>query len=140
MENDVSNGRTPAMGDGSTERGAVGAGDGLARGDGSACLSLSTTTAMRRMLTAFREGWTIDGRVRETARLIAEDSRRGGLDAAHMIIAVRAVWMQLDELRRITPDDNSRALSGRLISCAIEEFYSPPSWNTQAAAQDKARA
>ena len=118
MEHDVSNARTAPRADGAAAAGGA--------AEGSAVLSLSTTTAMRRVLNAFREGWVLDGRVRDTARLIAEDAHRAGLDAVRMIVAVRAGWTQLDELRRIVPDDDARALMSRLISCAIEEFYLVP--------------
>jgi hypothetical protein len=116
MEHDVSDNRTAPRADGPAADGAA---------EASAVLSLSTTTAMRRVLNAFSEGWVLDGRVRDTARLIAEDAHRGGLDAARMIVAVRGAWTQLDELRRIGPDD-ARALMSRLVSCAIEEFYLVP--------------
>jgi hypothetical protein len=117
MEHDVSDGRTAPNADETVVVGGA--------ADGAAVLSPSATTAMRRLLTTFREGWVLDGRVRDTARLIAEDAHRAGLDAVRMIVAVRAGWPQLDELRRIVPDD-ARALMSRLISCAIEEFYLIP--------------
>jgi hypothetical protein len=117
MEHDVSDGgQAPIIDETVVVGGAA---------DGSAVLSLSATTAMRRLLTTFREGWVLDGRVRDTARLLAEDAQRGGLDAVRMIVAVRAGWAQLDELRHVGPDD-ARALLTRLISCAIEEFYLIP--------------
>jgi hypothetical protein len=121
MGHDVSDGRTPPR---AGEPTSSSGGDGT--GDGSHHFSQSTTTAMRRVLNAYREGWMLDGRMRDTARLVAEDAHRRGLDAVRTIIAVRGAWVQLEELRRVVPDEDARDLLSRLISCTIEEFYRMP--------------
>ena len=124
MNREMSEGRSLERTDGRVRAGGPVADH--AGADGAAVLSRSSAAAMRRLLNAFREGWVLDGRVHEAARLIAEDAHRAGIGAAHMIIAIRSAWATLDELRRVIPNDDARDLASRLVTCAIEEFYQPP--------------
>jgi hypothetical protein len=93
----------------------------------STVLARSTTAAMGRLLRAYGEHAPLDGHLLDSARLVARDAHRHGLTAAQMIVAARTAWSGLAELRPLVPDDDVRALSSRMISHAIREFYSAPS-------------
>ena len=89
-----------------------------------AVLSRSTSTALRRVLNAFREGWLLEDRMGAVARMAADDARQRGLAAERMIVALKGDWAQLEEARRLSPLD-ARDLLSRLIALSIRAYYAP---------------
>ena len=88
-------------------------------------LSLSTVRALRRLLHAFRDGWLVEARLADAARMIAEDAHRDGLRAEQMVIAIKDVWSELPEVRGSAQVVDVQRLLSQLVTRCIHEFYEP---------------
>src|SRR5215208_1716794 len=64
-------------------------------------VSRSTTVALLRVINALRDGWFLEKRLRDVARMIAHDARAHGLRAEQMLIALKRDWPKLLERRRV---------------------------------------
>ena len=90
-------------------------------------VSPSAAVGLWRVLNALRDGWFLERRLRDVARMIAGDARARGLRAEQMLVALKRDWPKLLEGRR-TPDDGQlHTLSERLVTFCIHEFYAPES-------------
>jgi hypothetical protein len=87
-----------------------------------AVFSRTTLMTLRRVLHAYREGWLLDERLAAGARMVAADARRAGLPAAQMLVALKAAWETLDEVRRL-PMLDARELLDRLVSLGIRAYF-----------------
>ena len=85
-------------------------------------LSRSSVMTMRRVLHALRDGWLLEARVAAAARMVVEDARRLGLDAAGLLVALKREWAALDEVQRLSAFD-ARTLLNRVISLSIRAYY-----------------
>ena len=90
-----------------------------------ALVSASTAVALWRVLNALRDGWFLEKRLREVARMIAGDARARGLRAEQMLVALKRDWPKLLERRRVPDEGNLHMLSERLVSFCIHEYYGP---------------
>ena len=127
MEQDMTGARVARIADGAmAAEGTAELGEVSLAGS-SSLLARSTTAAMGRLLRAFGDEAPLDGHLQDAARLLARDAHRHALTASQMIVAARGAWDGLPELRTLVPDDDVRALSSRMISGAIKEFYGAPS-------------
>jgi hypothetical protein len=63
--------------------------------------------------------------------MIAEDSRARGLRAEQMLVALKRDWPRLLESRRVPDEASVRALSERLVSFCIVEYYGEPPYVTR---------
>ena len=91
---------------------------------GAGVLSRSTLMVVRRVLNAFREGWLLEERLAAAARMTAEDARRLGLAAEHMLLSLKHEWSTLAEVRSLSVYD-ARELLDRLVSLSIRAYYEP---------------
>jgi hypothetical protein len=88
-------------------------------------VSPSATVGLWRVLNALRDGWFLERRLREVARMIAGDARTRGLRAEQMLVALKRDWPKLLEGRRAPPEGELHMLSERLVSFCIHEYYAP---------------
>jgi hypothetical protein len=86
-------------------------------------VSASAAVALWRVLNAMRDGWFLEKRLRDVARMIAEDSRARGLRAEQMLVALKRDWPRLLESRRLPDEATLRVLADRLVSFCIREYY-----------------
>jgi hypothetical protein len=98
--------------------------------DDTSIVSASAAVALWRVLNALREGWFLEQRLREVARLIADDARARGLRAEQMLVALKRDWPRLLETRRLPDEASVRALAERLVSFCIHEYYRSPRYAT----------
>lgn len=87
-------------------------------------LSRSTLMTVRRLLHAYREGWLLERRFAEAARMIAEDARLQDLAPEAMLIATKQAWAALDDVWRLSPLD-ARELLSRLVTLSVRDYYEP---------------
>ena len=88
-------------------------------------LSLSTGRALRRLLNAFRDGWPVEARLADAARMIAEDAHRQRLRAEQMVVAIREAWSDLPEVRGAAQVVDVQRLLSQVVTRCIREFYEP---------------
>ena len=86
-------------------------------------MSRSTAMAVRRALHALRDGWHLEGRLRDAARMVAEDARRHGLRAEEMLVALEREWGELARTRVARVTGDVRRFAERLVTLCIHEFY-----------------
>ena len=86
-------------------------------------VSPSATVGLWRVLNALRDGWFLEKRLRDVARMIAADARAKGLRAEQMIVALKRDWPKLLERRRVPGEGELLMLSERLVSFCIVEYY-----------------
>ena len=86
-------------------------------------VSASATVGIWRVLNAMRDGWFLEKRLREVARMIAADARARGLRAEQMLIALKRDWPKLLEHRRVPGEAELGMLCERLVSFCIIEYY-----------------
>jgi hypothetical protein len=90
-----------------------------------ALVSPSATVGLWRVLNAMRDGWFLEKRLRNVARMIAGDARAGGLRPEQMLVALKRDWPKLLEGRRVPHEGELHMLSERLVSFCIHEYYAP---------------
>lgn len=90
----------------------------------SAVITHSATVALWRVLNALRDGWFLEKRLRNVARMIVEEAHRQHLDADQMIAAIRLEWPRLLERRRIPVEEDLQMVADRLSAFCRSEFYS----------------
>lgn len=88
-----------------------------------ALVSPSATVGLWRVLNALRDGWFLEKRLRDVARMIAADARARGLRAEQMIVALKREWPKLLERRRLPGEGQLAMLSERLVSFCVVEYY-----------------
>ena len=88
-----------------------------------ALVSPSATVGLWRVLNALREGWFLEKRLRDVARMIAADARSRGLRAEQMLVALKRDWPKLLERRRVPGEAELAMLCERLVSFCIVEYY-----------------
>ena len=86
-------------------------------------MSRSATVALLRVINALRDGWFLEKRLRDVARMIAADARDHGLRAEQMLVALKREWPVMLERRRVPGDDELGMLAERLVSLCIQEYY-----------------
>lgn len=86
-------------------------------------LSASATVALWRVLNALRDGWFLEKRLRDVARMIADDARARGLRAEQMLVAIKRDWPKVLESRRLPAEGEVLVLADRLVSFCIHEYY-----------------
>jgi len=65
--------------------------------------------------------------IRSAARALAEEARaQDATRAERLLIALRRIWRELPEARRLEPEAHDQ-LWERLVTACIEEFYRPGS-------------
>jgi hypothetical protein len=87
-------------------------------------LSRSASVALCRVLNAFRDGWFLEKRLRDVARMIADEAHRQQLNVDQMLAAVREEWPTLLEGRRVPGESDVQMVAERLTSFCKVEFYS----------------
>jgi hypothetical protein len=92
---------------------------------GASLVSRSATVALWRVLNALRDGWFLEDRLRDVARMIAADARARGLRAEQMLVALKREWPKLLECRRVPAEAELHMLAERLTSFCIHEYYAP---------------
>ncbi len=90
-----------------------------------AILSASATVGLWRVLNALRDGWFLEKRLRDVARMIANDARGRGLRAEQMLVAIKRDWPRVLESRRLPDEGELHVLADRLVSFCIHEYYAP---------------
>jgi hypothetical protein len=73
-----------------------------------------------------RDGGSLpDARLAASARLAAADARRRGLTATRMLVALKAGWWALEEVRRLAMVEarGPAELLERLVTLAIRAYY-----------------
>ena len=88
-----------------------------------ALVSPSATVGLWRVLNALRDGWFLEKRLRDVARMIAADARTRGLRAEQMIVALKRDWPKVLERRRVPGEGELAMLCERLVSFCIVEYY-----------------
>ena len=86
-------------------------------------VSASATVGIWRVLNAMRDGWFLEKRLRDVARMIAADARARGLRAEQMLVALKRDWPKLLEHRRVPGEAELSMLSERLVTFCIVEYY-----------------
>ena len=86
-------------------------------------MSESATVGIWRVLNAMRDGWFLEKRLREVARMIAADARARGLRAEQMLVAIKRDWPKLLEHRRVPGEAELSMLCERLVTFCIVEYY-----------------
>jgi hypothetical protein len=88
-------------------------------------LSRTTRMSLRRVLHAYRDGWLPEARLAASAGMVAGDARRCGLPAARMLVALKAEWSALEEVRRLAMLEarGPAELLERLVTLAIRAYY-----------------
>ena len=86
-------------------------------------VSASATVGIWRVLNAMRDGWFLEKRLREVARMIATDARARGLRAEQMLVALKRDWPKLLEHRRVPGEAELAMLCERLVTFCIVEYY-----------------
>jgi len=90
---------------------------------GTTLVSASATVGLWRVLNALRDGWFLEKRLRDVARMIAGDARARGLRAEQMLVALKRDWPKLLEQRRVPGEAELSMLAERLVSFCIAEYY-----------------
>ena len=98
-------------------------------------VSRSTAVALWRVLNAMRDGWYLENRLRDVARMIATDALAQGLRAEQMIVALKREWPTLLERRRVPGEAELELLAERLTSLCIHEYYASRAPDQQCAVQ-----
>lgn len=93
---------------------------------GTTLVSPSATVGLWRVLNALRDGWFLEKRLRDVARMIAADARTRGLRAEQMLVALKRDWPKLLERRRVPGEAELGMLSERLVTFCIHEYYAIP--------------
>lgn len=88
-----------------------------------ALVSASATVGLWRVINAMRDGWYLEKRLREVARMIAGDARARGLRAEQMLVALKRDWPKLLERRRVPAEAELHMLCERLVTFCIVEYY-----------------
>jgi len=91
---------------------------------GTAVINHSATVALWRVLNALRDGWFLEKRLRNVARMIVDEAHHQHLDADQMVAALRAEWPKLLERRRIPVEEDLQMVADRLTAFCRTEFYS----------------
>ena len=89
----------------------------------SAVISRSTAMAVRRALHALLDGWHLEGRLRQAARMVVEDAQRHGLRAEEMLVALKREWSGLVRTRAARATGDLHDFAQRLVTLCIHEFY-----------------
>ena len=89
-----------------------------------AVLTRSATSALCRVLNAMRDGWFLEKRLRQVARMIADEAHHQRLDADQMLTALREEWPRLLASRRLPGDEDVQLVIDRLAGFCRNEFYS----------------
>lgn len=90
---------------------------------GTTLVSASATVGFWRVLNALRDGWFLEKRLRDVARMIAVDARTRGLRAEQMLVALKRDWPKLLDRRRVPGEAELSMLAERLVSFCIQEYY-----------------
>ena len=90
---------------------------------GATFVSASATVAIWRVLNAMRDGWFLEKRLHDVARMIAVDARARGLRAEQMLVALKRDWPKLLEHRRVPGEAELSMLCERLVTFCILEYY-----------------
>lgn len=90
---------------------------------GTTLVSASATVGLWRVINALRDGWFLEKRLRDVARMIAGDARARGLRAEQMLVALKRDWPKLLERRRVPGEAELGMLAERLVSFCIQEYY-----------------
>lgn len=91
--------------------------------DAASFLSRSTAVALWRVLNAMRDGWYLEKRLGDVARMIAVDAHTRGLRAEQMVVALKHEWPTLLERRRVPAEAELELLAEKLTSLCIQEYY-----------------
>lgn len=85
----------------------------------------STAAAQADRARAGRARQLPEGRLATSACLVAADARRRGLSAARMLVALKAEWHALPEVRRLAMLDawGPAELLDRLVTLSIGAYY-----------------
>jgi hypothetical protein len=86
-------------------------------------VSASATVGLWRVINAMRDGWFLEKRLRDVARMIAEDARARGLRSEQMLVALKRDWPKLLERRRVPGEAELHMLCERLVTFCIVEYY-----------------
>ena len=86
-------------------------------------VSASATVGIWRVVNAMRDGWFLEKRLRDVARMIAADARARGLRAEQMLVALKRDWPKLLEHRRVPAEAQLSMLCERLVTFCIVEYY-----------------
>jgi hypothetical protein len=89
-----------------------------------AVINHSATVALWRVLNALRDGWFLEKRLRNVARMIVEEAHRQHLDVDQMLAALRAEWPRLLDRRRTPVEEDLQMVADRLTAFCRAEFYS----------------
>jgi hypothetical protein len=87
-------------------------------------ISRSAAKALGQVLNALRDGWFLEKRLRNVARMIVEEAHRHHLDADQMLMALREEWPKVLERRRVPDKADLEMVVERLSVCCRVEFYS----------------
>ena len=90
---------------------------------GTTFVSASASVGIWRVLNAMRDGWFLEKRLRDVARMIAADARARGLRAEQMLVALKRDWPKLLEHRRVPGEAELGLLCERLVTFCIVEYY-----------------
>jgi len=90
-------------------------------------VSPSAAVGLWRVLNALRDGWFLEKRLRDVARMIAVDARARRLRPEQMLVALKRDWPKLLEGRRTPDDAELRTVCERLVTFCIHEYYAPES-------------
>ncbi|MDB4881711.1 MAG: hypothetical protein JWL95_477 [Gemmatimonadetes bacterium] len=87
-------------------------------------ITRSATVALCRVLNALRDGWFLEKRLRNVARMIAEEAHHQRLDVDQMLSALKEEWPRLLESRRVPGEVDVQMVVERLLGFCKLEFYS----------------
>ena len=93
--------------------------------DGGRYPSHETLELVRRALAWYLSGAIDDDQVCEALATLAAEAQERKLNAEHMLVAFKATWSELPEVRAIRDPAERRRLLDHLVSFCIDAYYKP---------------
>jgi hypothetical protein len=88
-------------------------------------LSLATSRALRAALEQRARGWGEDDTLRRALHDVCADCRALDLTAEQVIVALRAVWVQVNPPSRVAPEEWHRSYV-RLVDDCLDHYFGMP--------------
>ena len=82
------------------------------------------TIVLRRAVHTISNGYTIDGKLRESMQRICRLAHNREITAERLVVMMKEVWWEMPEAERVLGHRREEVLS-RVVTLCIDEYFEP---------------
>ena len=83
-----------------------------------------TTIVLRRAVYTVSNGYSIDGKLRDSMRRLCNLAHNRSLTAERLLVMLKETWWDMQEAERVLGHRREEVLS-RLVTLCIDEYFEP---------------